>query len=238
MNANWTMVNVTGNRKRLRIALPVLDESAEVVYQRQHKRTKRIVVASKIDFESVVGRVDEGEVQRDGECEGKSFSRAADTAAVNEEGRSAVAGAGRKPSRQCFSSAPPLFVQEDTAGDLRALGYKEGEGAPGFCREPFMFPWGVGCELDVVLMVGSLAVDREQAGSESGSGSGLEPGDKAIWEMSWWDSAQQLGYLSYKKCDGKGAIVNSAAEKKGWSFRLRTAQRTLPKIRANFASYP
>jgi hypothetical protein len=32
-NANWTMVSVTGYRKRLRMTLPVFDESADVVYQ-------------------------------------------------------------------------------------------------------------------------------------------------------------------------------------------------------------
>jgi hypothetical protein len=40
---NWTMVRVTGYGKRLRITFPVLEETAEEVYHRPQRTTKRIV---------------------------------------------------------------------------------------------------------------------------------------------------------------------------------------------------
>jgi hypothetical protein len=40
---NWTIVNVTGNLKLLRMTLPVFELSAEHVYQSRHNATNRIV---------------------------------------------------------------------------------------------------------------------------------------------------------------------------------------------------
>lgn len=42
-NANWTMVRVTGYLNCVRMVLPVLEESADVVYQKQHRKMNRVV---------------------------------------------------------------------------------------------------------------------------------------------------------------------------------------------------
>lgn len=127
MNANWTMVRVTGNLNRLRMALPVLEESAEVVYQSEQSKTKRTVDASNMDDIEPVAAVRAGEGdrerQREEEEEENSFSLASERAVVINDARSASAGVGRTllPC-QFFSSMLSLLVHMESTGGQRPFG--------------------------------------------------------------------------------------------------------------------
>lgn len=55
------MVRVTGYLNCVRIVLPVLDESAEVVYQKQHKRMNRVVDTAEAGEGAVRGPKDRRE---------------------------------------------------------------------------------------------------------------------------------------------------------------------------------
>ena len=48
-NPNWIKVRVIGYLNCVRIAFPVLEERAEVVYQRLHRRMKTAVEAAGVD---------------------------------------------------------------------------------------------------------------------------------------------------------------------------------------------
>jgi len=63
------MVSVTGYLNCVRIVLPVFDESAEVVYQKLHRRINRVIDTAE-DVEDVVrGPMDRREVDVDTESE-------------------------------------------------------------------------------------------------------------------------------------------------------------------------
>jgi len=73
---NWINVNVTGKRNCVRIALPVFDERADVVYHSEQSSTKRVEVASGMVrlLRESRARVD-ADVDSDRWLEGQYFDR-------------------------------------------------------------------------------------------------------------------------------------------------------------------